>query len=352
MKRGFLSAFFVLIMLAACASPVPTPTATPVPAAASLAPVSTTTPIPAVASTPTSIPIPALGVLPVPALKPTEQRGALGVPVFDHIVVILFENRTYNEVIGSIHGGNKIAPTFNQLANEYTLLTQYYAVTHPSLPNYLAITGGSTFGIHSDCENCFVNQPSVADRLDAAGLTWRTYQEDLPAPCHVRDSGKYAQKHNPFVYYNSIRNDPTLCDSGVVPLTQLSSDLAANKLPNFVMIQPNLCHSGHDCSTNAADQWLAGIMDELRSSNALGQRYLIFISFDEGQDNSSCCGLPSSAGGHIVGILVSPLVKQGFQDDEPLDHYGFLKTVLSSWSLPGLAHTEDPQTGVITKAWK
>jgi len=119
-----------------------------------------------------------------------------------------------------------------------------------------------------------------------------------------------------------------------------------------VMIQPNLCHSGHDCSTNAADQWLAGIMKELQSSNALGQRYLIFISFDEGQDNSSCCGLPSSAGGHIVGILVSPLVKQGFQDDEPLDHYGFLKTVLSSWSLPGLAHTEDPQTGVITKAWK
>ncbi len=348
MRRGLISTILIGLIFAGCAggAPPPTPTAERVPV--KVAPAEN-----GVLVTPLLTQIPPLKTEGAPAgVTPVVEQGALGVPVFDHIIVILFENRSFDEVIGSIHAGDKHAPTFNKLANEYTLLTQYYAITHPSLPNYLAIVGGSTFGIHSDCTNCFVNQPNLADRLAAAGLTWKTYQEDLPSPCYVGSQGEYVQRHNPFIYFDAIRNDPPRCVPNVVSLDTLKTDLANDNLPNYAFISPNLCNSAHDCPIDTSDQWLAGMMDTLLSSNALGERYLIFITFDESRDNTSCCGLGSSAGGRVAGIIVSPQVKQGFQDNEPLSHYGFLKTVLSSWSLPDLGHTADPQTGVITKAWK
>ncbi len=127
-------------------------------------------------------------------------------------------------------------------------------------------------------------------------LTWKTYQEDMPKPCALGEHSGYAQKHDPFVYFDPIRNDTALCSANVAPLEQLSLDLAAKQLPNFALIVPNQCHSAHDCPIDTADTWLAGMMDTLLASGALGDRYLIFITFDEARgDNSSCCGLPSES---------------------------------------------------------
>jgi acid phosphatase len=286
--------------------------------------------------------------IPTPGATPTLSQLEARIPVFDHIIMIMFENQDYQQVIG-----NNEMPTFNQLASQNVLLTNYYAVTHPSLPNYIALIGGDTFGIINNCTDCFIDHPSLPDLIEASNLTWRTYQEDLPSPCFVGNSGEYVQKHNPFIYFDPIRNNADRCKHDVVSLKELDQDLAANQLPNFAFIMPNLCDTAHRCSLNVADQWLKQIIQKLISSQALGQTYLIYISFEESKgDTSSCCGLSAKAGGRVAAILISPQAKSGYKDDTPLSHYSMLKTILISWKLSGLGFTEKSTTQAITAPWK
>ena len=290
--------------------------------------------------------------LPARSASPTTHPA---VPDFTHIVVIFFENHEYDSVIG-----NHSMPYFNSLAGENTLLTQYYAVTHPSLPNYISTFGGDTFGINSDCTNCFLQEPSLADQIEASGRTWRAYLEDMPRPCFTGDYFAYAQKHNPFIYFDPIRLDTARCNQSIVPLTQLNRDLAAGRLPNFIYIMPNLCNSAHDtinplCSLGTADHWLAGTLQMLLAylqPRATAEPYLIVITWDEGQTNHSCCGLPASAGGRVATLLISPLAKSGFQDATPYTHYSLLKTIETSWGLPLLGHAADPGNVVIELPWR
>ncbi len=270
------------------------------------------------------------------------------IPSFDHILVILFENRSYDQVIG-----DQSLPTFNALAGQNVLLTDYHAVRHPSLPNYIALTGGDTFGITTDCTTCFVNATSLPDLIEASGRSWKTYQEDLPSPCFVGSSGNYAQRHDPFIYFDPIRDNAARCKRSVVPFTELAADLQAQKLPDFAFIVPNLCNSGHDCNLVVADGWLKALVGSLQGSPALGNKSLIFITFDEASsDNSSCCGLSQSAGGRVAAILISPQAKSSFQDATPYSHYSLLKTILQAWKLPDLGFTANKETQPITAPWK
>lgn len=310
-----------LIVLAAC---VPNPqTATPMPTATA-----SFTPVPTSTVTATLTPIATDTVTATP--KPP-------VPNFDHIVIIIFENKEFGTVIG-----NSAMPTFNQLANDYTLLTQHYAITHPSLPNYIAMIGGDTFGITSNCSKCFVNAPSLPDLIEASGRTWKTYQEDMPEACFVGSTTDYAQKHNPFIYFDPIRLNTARCQNSIVPLTALQTDIAAGTLPNFIFITPNMCNSAHDCSLDVADKWLTNILAQLIP--ALDQQspnYLIVLTWDEGQGNHSCCGLPPQAGGRVATVLISPEVKRQFQDPTPYTHYSLLKTIANAWNLSYLGHAAE-----------
>jgi phosphatidylinositol-3-phosphatase len=139
-----------------------------------------------------------------------------------------------------------------------------------------------------------------------------------------------------------------------VPLTQLDADLAAKKLPNFAFIMPNMCHSGHNCSIDQADQWVGAMVNKLQSSQALGEKSLIIITFDEASSSSvdTCCGLTSSAGGRIAAVLISPQAKPGFTDGTSISHFGMLKTILTAWGLPDLGKTAMPETLPITQPWK
>ena len=223
-------------------------------------------------------------------------------PNFAHIILIMLENQPFS-VINSPR-----MPLLEALADKNVLLSNYFAITHPSLPNYIALMSGSTQGITNDCIDCFVNQPNLADEIETSGRTWKAYLEDMPSPCFVGDSGKYAQKHNPLIYFDSIRLNTARCDRSIVPLTNLDSDLVNNSLPNFSFIMPNLCNSGHDCSAAVADTWVNDIVNMLQASPALVNNSLIIIAFDEGSDNdtSSCCGLPTPAGGQVAVVLISP----------------------------------------------
>jgi phosphatidylinositol-3-phosphatase len=270
------------------------------------------------------------------------------VPDFAHIVMIAFENHDYEEVIG-----NPQMPNMNALAKQYVELANYFAVTHPSLPNYIALMSGGTQGITSDCKDCFIDQKNLADLITASGRTWKSYSEDMPSPCFLGDTKLYVQKHNPLLYFDSVRLNPTICNNSIVPLTQLDSDLAANQLPDFSFIMPNMCNSGHECSLDKSDAWIQAMVSKLQSSPALGSNSLIIIVYDEAEkDNKgTCCGIGTKGGGRVPAILISPLAKPGFTDDTAYSHYSMLKTILSAWNLPDLGMTQDPATLPILAPW-
>ena len=244
-------------------------------------------------------------------------------------------------------------PLLNALAQQNVILSNYFAVTHPSLPNYISLVSGSTQGITSDCNDCFINQPSLADLIDASGRTWKSYEESMPSPCFLGDANPYVQKHDPFLYFDSVRLNAARCDRSIVPLTSLDPDLANNQLPNFSLIMPNLCNSGHDCSSATADQWVTDMVAKLQASPALGINSLIIIAFDEGSDKSTagCCGLGSPAGGQVAVVLVSPTALPEFTDNTPYSHYSLIKTILTAWNLPSLGMTSQDSVQAITAPW-
>ncbi len=254
--------------------------------------------------------------LPIQTRPSPVARPAGGPP--SHIAVIVMENEEYADIIGS-HS----APYITSLAHRYALATGMYAITHPSLPNYLALTGGSTFGISSDCTGCHVGATSLVDQLTAAHLSWRAYMEDLPGACFTgASSGDYAKKHDPFAYYTRVTGDPARC-ANIVPLSQLAADERSGTLPRFLWITPNLCHDMHDCSVSTGDRFLAGLVPALLS--ALGPRGLLFLTWDEGSSDDGCCRLAS--GGHIVTIVAGAGARPGGRLASPTDHYSVLQTI-------------------------
>jgi len=260
----------------------------------------------------------------------------------------MFENKEFGSVIG-----NSRMPNYNRLAQEYTLLTQYYAIRHPSLPNYIALMGGDTFGIDSNCRDCFIDAPSLPDLIEESGRTWKTYQEDMPEPCFLGDKGDYVQKHNPFVYFDPIRLDRARCERSVVPLTALQTDIETDALPNFFFIKPNICNDSHDCKLDVSDAWLTELLLTLIPAlDATGESYLVVMLFEEGQGDHSCCGLPEKAGGRVPVVLYSPLVKNGFEDDTPYTHYSLLKTISEAWGLEYLGHAAEDNHVLILAPWK
>ena len=269
-------------------------------------------------------------------------------PNFEHIAIVMFENKEFGTVIG-----NPQMPNFNKLAREYTLLTQFYAVTHPSLPNYIALISGDTQSIDRNCNDCFTPAPSLPYFIDLSGRTWKTYQEDMPSPCYLGDTNSYVQKHNPFIYFDYVRLVPEICERSVVTLTALQTDIHAGSLPNFMFITPNLCNSAHDCSLDVTDAWMTNLLSQLVPAlDAKTSNYLLVLTWDEGQGSHSCCGLPEEAGGRIAVVLYSPLVKNGFEDSTPYTHYSLLKTISEAWDLPYLGHAAEDNHVLIVAPWK
>jgi hypothetical protein len=253
-----------------------------------------------------------------------------------HVVVIVMENAEYRDVIGNSH-----APYVNSLASRYGLLTRSYAIRHPSLPNYLALTSGSTQGVSSDCTGCSVSARNIVDQLEAARISWRAYLEGLPRPCYEGSgSGGYAKKHNPFAYYTDIARSPARC-AKLVGFARLGADLHAGSLPTFAWISPNLCDDGHDCGVAAGDSFLARTVPALLRE--LGPHGMLVLSWDEGTSDARCCGV--AAGGHIATIVAGPDVRRGIRVSSPVDHYGVLGSIEEALGLAPLAGAADPRSG-------
>jgi acid phosphatase len=273
---------------------------------------------------------------------PTPDSAAGNLPNFDHIVLIVLENEYLQNVIGSSE-----MPDFNALASKFVLLSNYFAAGHPSLPNYLVLVSGSTQNVTNNCTGCFFNQPNLADEIEASGRTWKSYHESMPSPCFIGNQMPYLQMSNPFLYFDSIRLDPARCDRSIVSLTQLDQDLATNQLPNFSLVIPNACDSGHNCPAATADTWVNSMVAKLQASPALGENSLIIITFDEGVKKNT----NAKTRGEVATVLISPLARPGFNDPTAYSHYNLLKTILAAWNLPYLGETQQPATQTIQAPW-
>jgi phospholipase C len=192
------------------------------------------------------------------------------VTTVSHVFVIVMENRSADQAMA---GGYT-----SQLARQYATASNYHGVTHPSLPNYLAMTSGSTWGIRDDG---FHSLPAggLGAQLTNAGVTWRAYMEGMSNGCF--NSGyPYALKHNPFAYYGAK------CPSQVVPFTSFARDMKGD-VPRFVWITPGLCNDGHDCSTSTANTWLARTVPTILATDAWKQNGVLFLTWDEGEDSAN-----------------------------------------------------------------
>ena len=230
-----------------------------------------------------------------------------------HVIWIWMENRSFDQVIGS-----RSAPFINALARTCGLATNYRAVAHPSLPNYIAATSGGTWGIGDD-------GPPAAHLLAVASIfeqarSARSYQESMPVNCGAASSGDYAVKHNPEAYYTRIRD---ACSANDVPLGTpaagaLAQALTTGALPAFAFVTPNLCDDMHDCPTASGDRWLARWLPTITASSAYrAGDTVVFITWDEND---------GANGNQVAMIVVSPSTRPGTRSSEAFTHYSLLRT--------------------------
>jgi phosphatidylinositol-3-phosphatase len=262
------------------------------------------------------------------------------------IVVIVMENEEQGGIIGS-----SSAPYLNGLARRSVSLTHEYAIRHPSLPNYLALIGGSTFGVTSDCTTCYVGRRNLIDQLEAGGISWRAYMQGMPRPCYTdafagASPHQYAKKHDPFLYFDDIRTDPARCHR-VVPFTRLGHDLNRG-LPRFTWITPDLCSDMHSCPVSTGDRFLRRWVPRLIPR--LGPDGILMVLFDEGSSNAGCCPM-TTGGGHVAAIIAGPGAKSGRRIGRRVNHYSLLRLIEDAWGLGRLAHASDAGTPTIS-GWR
>jgi hypothetical protein len=279
---------------------------------------------------------------PVPARIGPSGRPV--VPNFSHVFIIVMENKEYNQIIGSPQ-----APYLNQLARTYAVAGRYYGIRHPSLPNYLALISGSTQGMTWDCPDCSFDAPNLVDQLTAHRRTWTAYLEGLPEPCYngpfagslldyVRGLG-YVRRHNPFMYFNDIADNPARCQD-VVPFSRFAADLSQNRVSDFVWITPDLSHDMHTGTIQQGDSWLAITVPKILQSAAWREGGVLFITWDEGTTDATCCG--DAAGGRVPTLVISAEGKRDYVSPVPYTHYSLLRTVEAAWQLGYLGHAADP----------
>jgi acid phosphatase len=269
-----------------------------------------------------------------PPPSTTPPPPPTGVPVYDHVFYVMFENHNYSDIIG-----NANAPYLNSLTVSGGLATNYHAVTHPSVNNYLAAVSGQTYsGITDNCTvgsgTCHTGAANLADGVEAGGRTWKGYMETMPSPCYgPHDTGLYTERHNPFPYFDQIRTNPARC-ARIVPYTQLATDLgSAATTPSFAWVTPNLCDDMHNACppSNAVtngDNWAKAEFPKIFASPAWKtQHCLLVINEDENG---------GAAGNQVPAIFVSSdgTVVAGKRSATNYTHYSLLRTIEASWSIP------------------
>ncbi|KAA8893303.1 acid phosphatase [Sphaerosporella brunnea] len=247
---------------------------------------------------------------------------------FDRFVTIWLENTDYDKAAGD--------PNLAWLATKGITLTNYFAVTHPSQPNYMASVGGEYFGVnHDNYQEVPQNVSTVADLLEARCISWGEYQEDMPYtgytafnfPNPATKANMYVRKHNPLVIYNSVGKHADRL-AKLKNTTLFWEDLKAKKLPQWIFITPNMTSDGHDSSVTVAGAWTRSFLEPLLENEYFMKRTLVLVTFDE---NHTYPGQ-----NRVFSILLGGAVPEylhGTKDTNFYDHYSELATVEANWNL-------------------
>ena len=257
---------------------------------------------------------------------------ALATPRLKHAWVVVLENHSVGQILG-----NSQAPYLNRLARRNGLATRYYSLSHPSLPNYLAMLSGSTQGCGSDSCKPGYGGPLLTRQLRHRGLAWRGYFQGLPHAGYVGgDHGSYVQHHNPFTYFNAIVHSHK-ARHNILPLSRFRRGLRHPAAFNLVV--PDNQHNMHTGSIRESDRWLQHWIPQITHSRAFRRRSVIFITFDEGHNDSSGCCVKGVHGGRTVLIAVTSH-RHRVRIQKPRSAYSLLRTVESGFRLPAIGHAK------------
>lgn len=237
------------------------------------------------------------------------------------LMVVVVENHSLGEMRTQM-------PYVRSLADRYGYATRYTAQTHPSLPNYLAMVGGSTFGVHDDAPPSAHPLPgrSVFGEAVNAGRTVRVYADAMSKPCQTTAAGTYGVKHNAWAYFRAERS---LCRQHDVPVRALARDARRGRLPAIGMIVPDLCHDAHDCPLGRADDWLRAHLRPLTSGpDWRAGRLAIVITADEDDDHH---------GNRILTVVADPAL-HGRVVSSRLDHYSLARSYANVAGVRPLRH--------------
>jgi phospholipase C len=282
---------------------------------------------------------------------------------FQHVFIIMMENTGYKSLIG-----NPNAPWINSAAATYGLATNYFGVSHPSQPNYIAATSGSTNGVTSDSD-VTLNVTNIVDQLETNGKTWKAYMQSLSL-CNGNllasacGNQLYERKHDPFVSYADVQSNPARL-ANIVDLSQFATDLANNTVPDYSWISPDQCHDMHGrgapasdpCSFSneqqliaTGDAFLSSTVGQIMNSSAWNGNSVIFITWDESDftgtgpsgfgDTSGCCDA-NPGGGHVVTLTISHSDHSARTSSVAYNHYSMLATIEGGWKLGCLGFTCD-----------
>jgi len=261
--------------------------------------------------------------------SPDVKKPAIDGTVF----TIVFENHEQHEVL------RPEVPTFYNLSETYGSADAYISNLHPSLLNYIVMTSGDTQGVGNNNGpdlNPLSTKDNLGEQLDAAGVKWRAYMEDMGTPCNMKSTGDYAVHHNPFVYYTSLTKDKARCKDRVVDFEDHFEDDLATGDYRFMWITPNMCNNMHNCGPDVADAWLKKVVGQIQDSPGYKNGGAIFIMFDEG----SVRILGASADLPTV-IVSEKLVEKGYVTDTRFDHTSYLATIEDIFDMPRLKTTKD-----------
>ena len=275
--------------------------------------------------------------LSIPAKAPQVTPPPAHVPHFDHVFFTVMENQNFNDVIGN----TAEAPFLNSLLAKGALLGNFFAEAHWSDPNYLAFSGGSTFGIlHDPIEGnpqYTIDARNIGDLVEDAGQSWKGYAQSAHGPCDNTIHGAYYNDDMPFLYYRDIKDDPARCDAHLVPWADFGTDLQrATTTPNFVWMGPNDYYDMEGGGISAGDTFLRQALTKVfRSPAWTDQRSLLVITFDEDYGNGE---RPAQLVPTIV--LGSQDVKQGYESLTRTTHYGLLRMVEGALGLGTLTSND------------
>jgi phospholipase C len=278
----------------------------------------------------------------------TTQRAHVGTPPpfpshvdVKHVVIVILENKNADCA--------KAQPFMKRLMNEGAYLDQYYAITHPSQPNYIAMISGSTEGVRSDKPVALGRSHIGMDRSDGKVVTWKTYAEDYPeGRCRPDPQiDKYVRKHNPFISFNDVaKHGPC---GNIVPFTHFADDLRSGRLPQLSLVIPNLDHDAHDTQIRVADDWLTEQFGELLKNKSLWSETLFVVTFDEDSKLWIFGGDGNRVYMALWGDAVMPhtVVK-----DVSYDHYDLLRTIEVIFGVQPMVAGGDGAAHPIGGIWK